>query len=759
MDRFIRRSGKPQPAERGHEPLMRPVIFHGRYSRKWKFIGKVSPRLGRTNTEGGQALVEFALILIVLLLLVFFIVEAGRIMWGWAMVQNSARRASRYAITGNFEPDLPCLQAVPPTCETDEARVQSIHELALEAMAGLPTDETIPFDEDYYLLIEVWGVNEFGEFENDFAGIPGQPMMVRVVYNVPIITPILAGIVENVPVMGQVVINNELFNQVGGISSGQSLPPIVPPVPTAGPTATPTPTDTPTSTATATPGPSPTNTATHTVTPSSTPIRCAIRFNDITEIIDGATQFGVTGDFNSGNIFTDPPYTITVVDLTTGITMAAGLQMVPGGGNFDCPGFLNVVLPGGQTLEEDHVILVQSQDGTFDVATVASVVPTDTPIPTDTPEPTFTFTPTPSTTPSVTPVTPYITLDPECALGPNPTFKVRGYNWPSANQITLYWDGNVKDIVPSGHSGSFVRNWSFTNISNGFYTVRANDGSTNYTIQMEISSNCGFVTATPVPATPTHTPNPADLVIVGDPVLQITRPLAEHTPVVVQVVISNTGDVDINSQFFVDLFFDPDPADLNLPTSIGINSSSGYMAVSSLAGRSSRVITITAPLGFSGGLTVTREVYAMVDSLRTIDEDPAGGEDNNITGPQYVANVTPGPTPTATSVFTTGLRISGIVRTLIGNWVPQHRAVVYLFYVDGPSGTMTMTTQTTSAANGLFRFDNLLAPDVNDYYQVVGCITFDSVDVFTGYRTGLVPTNDFADIFMLPEPSGCPVGP
>ncbi|MCA9985096.1 MAG: pilus assembly protein [Anaerolineales bacterium] len=722
-------------------------------------MNRLPIRIKRKNAEGGQALVEFALILIVLLLLVFFIVEAGRILWGWAMVQNAARRASRYAITGNFEPDLACLQAIPATCATDEARVISIHQVALDAMTGLPTDETIPFDEDFYLLIEVWGVNEFGEFENDFAGIPGQPMMVRVVYNVPIITPILSGIVENVPVLGQVVINNELFNQVGGISSGQSLPPIVPPVPTAGPTATPTPTDTPTTTATFTPGPSPTNTPTSTLTPSATPIRCAVRFNEISQIVDGANSFDVTGDFNSGNDFLGTPYNLTVIDLTTGTTLASGIPMVNGGGNFDCPGFRNVILPGGQTLQANHIIIVQSEDGTFDVATVATVVPTATLIPTDTPEPTFTYTPTPSTTPSATPVTPYIVLDPTCAIGPNPTFRVRGFNWPTSNQVTLFWDGAVQDIIPAGHSGSFIRTWNMTSIANGFYTVRANNGTTNYTVQMQISNNCGFVTSTPIPATPTNTPNPADLVIVGDPVMQITRPLAEHTPVVVRVVISNTGEVDINSQFFVDVYFDPDPADLNLPTSINVNSSSGYMAVSSLAGRTSRVITITAPLGFTGGLTVTREVYAMVDSLRNIDEDPAGGEDNNIAGPIYVANVTPGPTPTATSVFTSGLRISGVVRTLLGNWVPQHRAAVYLFYVDGPSGTMTMTNQTTSAQNGTYLFDNLLAPDLNDYYQVVGCITFDSIDVFTGYRTAIVPTNDFVDIFMLPELAGCPVGP
>ena len=56
--------------------------------------------------HSGQALVEFALILIVLLLLITFIIEVGRITWAWAAVQNSARSGARYAITGNFTPGI-----------------------------------------------------------------------------------------------------------------------------------------------------------------------------------------------------------------------------------------------------------------------------------------------------------------------------------------------------------------------------------------------------------------------------------------------------------------------------------------------------------------------------------------------------------------------------------------------------------------------------------------------------------------------------
>ena len=72
---------------------------------------------------------------------------------------------------------------------------------------------------------------------------------------------------------------------------------------------------------------------------------------------------------------------------------------------------------------------------------------------------------------------------------------------------------------------------------------------------------------------------------------------------------------------------------------------------------------------------------------------------------------------------------------------------------------MTLTLQTVTAQNGTYQFLDMTAPTGSDYYEVISCITFDSTNSFTGYRTAIIPTNDFVDIFMLPEPGGCPVGP
>src|SRR5262245_28137514 len=50
----------------------------------------------------GQTLAEFALTLPILLILLFGIIEFGRIFQAWVTLQNSARAAARYASTGIF---------------------------------------------------------------------------------------------------------------------------------------------------------------------------------------------------------------------------------------------------------------------------------------------------------------------------------------------------------------------------------------------------------------------------------------------------------------------------------------------------------------------------------------------------------------------------------------------------------------------------------------------------------------------------------
>jgi hypothetical protein len=56
-----------------------------------------------TMKRRGQTLAEFALTLPILLLLIFGIIEFGRIFQAWVTLQNSARAAARYATTGQYD--------------------------------------------------------------------------------------------------------------------------------------------------------------------------------------------------------------------------------------------------------------------------------------------------------------------------------------------------------------------------------------------------------------------------------------------------------------------------------------------------------------------------------------------------------------------------------------------------------------------------------------------------------------------------------
>jgi uncharacterized repeat protein (TIGR01451 family) len=177
----------------------------------------------------GQAMVEFALLLVVLLLFIFVIIEAGRMLQSWLTVQNAARAGGRYAITGQFDPS--CLSDTPACADP---RVESIRDEARGSTAGLVVDYEATFGEVNSLIVQVAGVDEDGVWQDEYAGLSGKPVMVRVVYRMPIIVPLLKPIAESVQVVGQVILNNENFNQYDN-SQTDNTPPNLPPPPTLGP--------------------------------------------------------------------------------------------------------------------------------------------------------------------------------------------------------------------------------------------------------------------------------------------------------------------------------------------------------------------------------------------------------------------------------------------------------------------------------------------------------------------------------------------
>jgi|GEM_PF-2143229 len=186
----------------------------------------------------GQALAETALILGVLLFIIFVMVESARLFQANLTVQNAAREAGRYAITGDFDPS--CLSAPDPCADP---RVASIRAVAEEGLTGLQLDPAAGYDDPRYYWIDVlYYDDDADEWIPNAAGGPGDPVMVRVTYRVGILTPFVNAIARTVRVSGQVVFNNEEYNQYTE-SSGSDEAPDIPPPPTIGPSPTPRPPD------------------------------------------------------------------------------------------------------------------------------------------------------------------------------------------------------------------------------------------------------------------------------------------------------------------------------------------------------------------------------------------------------------------------------------------------------------------------------------------------------------------------------------
>ncbi|MFN2187615.1 MAG: TadE/TadG family type IV pilus assembly protein, partial [Candidatus Promineifilaceae bacterium] len=176
------------------------------------------------HRSNGQATVEFALIAGILLVFVFTIIESGRMFQGWLTVQNSARAAGRYALTGSY--DTECLYEFPACLDP---RVDSIKDESKRTAAGLNINPESLVGEPGSFSTEVWSKDENGTWIPDDSGGAGDPVRVKVTYNMPIVVPVLSAIVESVPLKGQVTVTNEEFDQVA-TSATYSSPPEYGPV-------------------------------------------------------------------------------------------------------------------------------------------------------------------------------------------------------------------------------------------------------------------------------------------------------------------------------------------------------------------------------------------------------------------------------------------------------------------------------------------------------------------------------------------------
>lgn len=136
----------------------------------------------RLQTAPAQSMVEFAMALPVLLLVSFGVVEFGRLLQAWLALENGARFAVRYAVTGEFNPAY-CAAAdaalglttedgnadckvEPASTATDTekalardqtqalqdwARLPSIRDAALGGASGIAYDDTVSGNYQQYL--------------------------------------------------------------------------------------------------------------------------------------------------------------------------------------------------------------------------------------------------------------------------------------------------------------------------------------------------------------------------------------------------------------------------------------------------------------------------------------------------------------------------------------------------------------------------------------------------------------------------------
>jgi hypothetical protein len=199
----------------------------------------------------GQGLVEFALILPLLLLLLLGIIEGGRIIWAYVTVQNAAREAARYAVTGRpFACGTDPAGSPSPTAYCDDAtrgdpwatqvytttRVKAIKDVARTVGKNLSVSTWADTDLNVYNAHKntagAFGIAVIGQSAvytkglGNFGGEPGWNVRVETYYNVEMIDPIYDVVMggQIIHLAGRVELQNEgidvtVKQYVGGIAS------------------------------------------------------------------------------------------------------------------------------------------------------------------------------------------------------------------------------------------------------------------------------------------------------------------------------------------------------------------------------------------------------------------------------------------------------------------------------------------------------------------------------------------------------------
>lgn len=184
----------------------------------------------------GQSLVEFALILPALMLVIMGLFEFGRMFQVWLTLQYSAQSAARYASTGQ--------QGVTPAVDPwDTTRLAAVKAVARTNATTLGIKPSAGVSEPGYFHVYVYA-SDSPTVGAEFPGGPNARVIVDVIYNHPLMTPLGQFLSRFVTLKAHSEMIVERFRFPGYGTPAGKLPPTIPPTPT--PTNTPIPTVTPT---------------------------------------------------------------------------------------------------------------------------------------------------------------------------------------------------------------------------------------------------------------------------------------------------------------------------------------------------------------------------------------------------------------------------------------------------------------------------------------------------------------------------------
>jgi Flp pilus assembly protein TadG len=134
----------------------------------------------RGRSRAAQSLVEFSIVAPLFFLLMFGIIDFGRLFFTQMTLQHAMREAGRFGVTGNALPD-------PDAPGQMLSRIRSIQEVARRSSAGVGLD---PQDIRVRTTTSASG-------DPDSAGGPGQTFTVSLTYSLQLITPIIGQFFSN----------------------------------------------------------------------------------------------------------------------------------------------------------------------------------------------------------------------------------------------------------------------------------------------------------------------------------------------------------------------------------------------------------------------------------------------------------------------------------------------------------------------------------------------------------------------------------